>query len=271
MRLLLQLGKLPRALRGSGTAASTAAAGVFFLTCAAAAAIALVALPAPPAGATQDYARKEGKDCGHCHLNPKGAGPRTATGREYEANGYRFGVKSWTSDAIRDRYLRACAALQATWYAEAARELDAVAKEETLPGGLALVQGTREKFRMFPRAWMTGARKLLQKGEATLPNAYAMLAKVVSQFPATDEGKEAARLLDEAAKEDGKKAKVEEARAAEALRVRFLEGKMLFILGAREDAIRRFDEIRADPRGKAHEKEIAEILAPPEAAPAPGK
>ncbi|HTT47057.1 MAG TPA: hypothetical protein VMG39_03535 [Pseudolabrys sp.] len=49
------------------------------------------ALVAPrSADALPAYAQKEGKACGFCHVNPAGGGPRTAKGKQYEANGHSF-------------------------------------------------------------------------------------------------------------------------------------------------------------------------------------
>jgi hypothetical protein len=42
------------------------------------------------ASALPAYAAKEGKACGYCHVNPAGGGPRTAKGKQYEANGHKF-------------------------------------------------------------------------------------------------------------------------------------------------------------------------------------
>ncbi len=225
--------------------------------------LAISALFAPsPALATQEYAKKEAKDCSHCHVNPKGAGPRNAAGREFEANGHRFGVKSWTSDAVRDKYLRACAALGSRWYAEAARLLAEVKKEETLPGGLALVEGTLDRFKMFPRTWLGAAKKLLAKGDRGVANAFEFLARLESQFPGSDEGKEAAKLLEEATKDDARKAAAEEARAVEKVRLVFLRGRTEWDLGNAAEGRKLLDEVLADPRGKAFEKDIREVLEP---------
>lgn len=236
-----------RALPASGLACLAAAVASF--------------LAAPPASATQDYARRESKDCNHCHVNPKGSGPRNDRGREFEANGHRFGVTSWTDDAARAKYLRACSALGATWYAEAARLLDALAKEEKLPGGAALVAAARERFGMFPRTWLRTARTLLTKGERGLPNAFQFLARLESQFPATDEGKEAVRLLDEASKDTSKSKAAEEARAAEKHRLLVLRGRTEWDQGDAAAAKKLFDEALADPRGKGYAKEIEDLLA----------
>ena len=53
------------------------------------AAAALVAAP-QKAQALPQYAAKEGKPCGYCHVNPAGSGPRNAKGKQYEANGHKF-------------------------------------------------------------------------------------------------------------------------------------------------------------------------------------
>jgi hypothetical protein len=53
------------------------------------AAAALVAVP-QKAQALPQYAAKEGKPCGYCHVNPAGGGPRNARGNAYAANGHKF-------------------------------------------------------------------------------------------------------------------------------------------------------------------------------------
>ena len=53
------------------------------------AAAALIAAP-QNAQATPQYAAKEGKACGYCHVNPAGGGPRNAKGNAYVANGHKF-------------------------------------------------------------------------------------------------------------------------------------------------------------------------------------
>jgi hypothetical protein len=233
-------------------------------------ALLLVALAAVVAGtaalpgealATKDYAKQEGKDCSYCHISDKGSGPRNAKGREYEANGHRFGVKSWSSDANEQKYLRASSAVVAQWYAEAMRLLDELAKEEKLPGGLALVDGTRDKFKMFKGPWLRQAKKLLALGDRGQPNALVFLAKVESQFGTTDEGREATGLLDGMAKDAKTKDAVATARAAEKARVLLLQGVTEFQLGRADEARALLTQAKADPAGKAWEKEIAEALA----------
>lgn len=221
----------------------------------------LVALPPRPASATKEYARQEQKDCSHCHINDKGSGPRNANGREYEANGHRFGVESWSSPENKARFLRAKAALMATWYGETARLLDELEGAETLPGGLALIDGTRVKYRIFPRAWLRSARKLLEKGERGLPNALDFLTKLETQFGGTDEGREAVEILDGLAARDESASAVAEARAVERSRLVYLRARTELELGAFATARDLFAEVLADPRCTPWHEDARQLLA----------
>ena len=211
--------------------------------------------------ATRDYAKAEGKECAFCHVSDKGSGPRNPKGQEYEANGHRFGVKSWTSDENRLKFLRASSAIVAQWYAEATKLLDELAKQETLPGGVALVEGTRARFKMFKGPWLRNAKKLLALGDRGLPNGLMFLTKVESQFGGSDEGREAASLLDAMAKDAKTKDAVADARATERARLFLLEGVTEFQLGNRDAAKALFDKALADPHAKAFERELREAVA----------
>jgi hypothetical protein len=58
----------------------------------------LCASPLPRAEARPEFARKEGKDCAFCHTNPRGGGPRTPKGEEYEKNGHKFAAPGFGED-----------------------------------------------------------------------------------------------------------------------------------------------------------------------------
>jgi len=205
---------------------------------------------AEPAGATKEYARKEEKDCSHCHISDKGSGPRNGVGRQYEANGYRFGVKSWSNDANRDQYLRANSAYLATWYFEALRNLDAVEKSETLPGGLALAGGRKARMKMFPKAWLRAAKGILAKKKASKRHRESALRKFLvrleSQFPASEQGKEATRILDELAGDPALASEVKDARAREKVRVIFLQAKTELGLGNRDKGRKLLESVKDD-------------------------
>jgi len=221
----------------------------------------LAALPPTPAHATKEYARKEQKDCSHCHISDKGSGPRNATGKEYEANGHRFGVESWSSEENRAKYLRAKAALMSTWYGEADRLFDELAEAETKAGGLALVDGTRRKFQMFPRTWLRSAKKLLEKGARGVPNALGFLVKLESQFPATDEGREAVTLLDGLAAKDESRDAVASARAEEAARLVFLRARTELELANFAEARALFAQVLEIEAAAPFHADVRQLLA----------
>jgi hypothetical protein len=230
--------------------------------CAVALAAALGVFVSPRSAlATRDYAKAEGKDCSFCHVSDKGSGPRNPKGQEYEANGHKFGVQSWTTDENRLKFLRASSPIVAQWYAEATKLLDELAKSETLPGGVALVEGTRARFKMFKGPWLRNAKKLLALGDRGLPNGLMFLSRVESQFGGSDEGKEAATLLDAMAKDAKTKDAVLEARATERARLLLLEGVTEFQLGNRDKAKSLLDKAAAAPESKAFERELREALA----------
>jgi len=234
----------------------------FFWFAAFLAAVATGTFVAPrEAFATREYAKAEGKECGYCHVSPKGSGPRNPTGQEYEANGHKFGVKSWSNDANRLKFLRASAAVVAQWYVEAGKLLDELDKEETLPGGLALTTATRERFKMFKGGWLHTAKSLIADGDRRVPVAITLLAKAESQYPAAAEGKEATKILDDLAKAAKTKDVVANARGAETSRQLLLEGRTEFQLGHADKAKELFDKALADPRSKPFENEIREAVA----------
>jgi hypothetical protein len=73
----------------SSTARKTIIFGVTALAIGVFGAAALVVAPRS-AEAKPEYAAKEGKPCGYCHVNPAGGGARNAMGKKYEANGHTF-------------------------------------------------------------------------------------------------------------------------------------------------------------------------------------
>ncbi len=219
------------------------------------------ALPPRTAGATREYAKEQDKDCSFCHINSEGGGPRAEQGRLFEANGHKFGVASWSSAENTATYLRARAALLATWYRECDRLLDEVADKEELAGGKTLIDSTRKRYRMFPRTWLRNAKKLLQKGSRGRPNALKFLTKIESQFPESDEGKEAVKLLDEMTADEKVKPEVDTARAVERARLAYLMARTEYQMGDFERARELFQSVLADEYGSSLRKDAEEQLA----------
>jgi len=66
----------------------------FGLTCSVAAAVVIAGAASlvisQPAAATPEFAAQTKKACVECHTNPKGAGPLTAFGQAFKANGNKL-------------------------------------------------------------------------------------------------------------------------------------------------------------------------------------
>jgi len=230
------------------------------LAVALAAAAALVASPRE-ALATRTFAKKENKPCAFCHISPKGGGPRNETGRDYEANGYAFATKTWSSDDNQQKYLRANSALIAQWFAEADRVLDDLANVEKSKGGVALIAAARDKYKTTPATWLHQAKMAIMKGAPALPAAAVNLAKLESQFPKSVEGKEAIRLLDKYAKDAATKDVADHARAVEKARGTVLEGVTEFHLNHMDKAKELLQKALADPDAKDFEQTVKDTLA----------
>jgi len=225
-------------------------------------AVALGVFVAPrEALATRAFAKKEGKACAFCHINPKGGGPRNETGRDYEANGYAFAVKNWSSDDNQQKYLRANSALIAQWYAETDRVLDDLSKVEKAKGGVALIAAARDKYKTVPATWLHEAKTSIMKGAPGVPAAAVFLAKLESQFPKSDQGKESIRLLDKYGKDPATKDAAARARAVEKARGVVLEGVTEFHLNHADKAKELLQKALADPDAKDFEKDVKDTLA----------
>lgn len=54
-----------------------------------------------PAAARPEFARREGKACGYCHINPRGGGPRNERGLAYARNDFSFPARKPESGTLR--------------------------------------------------------------------------------------------------------------------------------------------------------------------------
>jgi len=72
---------------------------------------ALLCAPAlPTASARPEFARREGKACGYCHINPRGGGPRNQRGLDYARNDFSFpppkGERATLPERDREAFVR---------------------------------------------------------------------------------------------------------------------------------------------------------------------
>jgi hypothetical protein len=65
-----------------------------------------------PAAARPEFARREGKACGYCHINPRGGGPRNERGLAYARNDFSFPARKPESGALRPQAQEAFARVE---------------------------------------------------------------------------------------------------------------------------------------------------------------
>ncbi len=53
-------------------------------------AAAVLGIGSDQAAARPEYAQKEGKACGYCHVSPAGGGALNSRGQKYQKNGHKF-------------------------------------------------------------------------------------------------------------------------------------------------------------------------------------
>jgi hypothetical protein len=211
-----------------------------------AAALAAALLLPSAANGRQEYGKKEGKDCRHCHLSDRGGGPRNEAGRLYEANGLTFDKSAWSGDAAKDAYRRAYAAVRAGHQREARRLLAELKKSETLPGGVALVQALEEKVKPFPPAWLRAAKKGLAGTEAQRKAGLAYLLRLVGECEGAPEQVEGAAILADLRRDAKVAADLEAAEKDHARRRRYVDARLLEELGDAAGAKKAFEALVAD-------------------------
>jgi hypothetical protein len=232
-----------------------------------AAAAALAVAPAREAAAKPPFARREGKACGYCHINPRGGGPRNARGLEYARNEFSFPVRAtnlnvFERDRDRDAMVRARKLVDADHVKaalEALRKLERGQKENTPAAELVRqelhaleVKGTE----------ILGRARLLMRG-AEREEGVELLALLAAEFKGLDVHADAADDLKEAKrdKELGDVVRREE-REAKA-RVAYLDGVLARIDGGEDKARAEFERVCKAYEGTRAAEAAAKELAPP--------
>ena len=122
----------------------------------------------PEASARPQFARREGKACGYCHINPGGGGARNQRGLEYAKNEFSFpprkgDLRSFTKERDRNAMLRANKLIDLDHTPAAVDQLRrlkrAVAKDE---GARLLVEAKLHELDVRGNEILGQARRLLR-------------------------------------------------------------------------------------------------------------
>ncbi|MHC4923881.1 MAG: hypothetical protein ACYTG4_07355 [Planctomycetota bacterium] len=201
--------------------------------------VVLAAVTAPTeARAREEYAEAEDRKCSACHVSERGGGPRNDQGELFLANGYTFVKEAWSGDDAKKAYGRALAAYRATHYKEVRRLLGEMRETETLPGGKMLLDRLETRLKLFAPAWLRAAKKNLRGLSRQRAVGIRYLLQVVTECGGTDEAKEAEKLLADLRKSKDTKlqAQLKDAEAAQKIRLRFLDARLLEGIGEKDGA-----------------------------------
>lgn len=142
-----------------------------------------------PAEAKPPFARREGRGCGYCHINPRGGGARNARGIEYARNEFKFPPRKADLNAfVRDRdkqaMVHARKMIDIDHIKVAVSELERLAKSAK---GEAAKQAARTELHELDvrGAEVLGAsRRLIRKSEAQ--EAIELLMILVTEYKGLD-------------------------------------------------------------------------------------
>jgi hypothetical protein len=211
-----------------------------------------LSVPARPAEAKPEYAKKEGKDCAFCHVNPKGGGPRNAKGDEYVKNGRKFPPapggfgedKAFSNENNGKAFEFVRKALEIQHYADAARRLGELKpKEKKGSPGAQLLANTEGALDGKGRDLVKAAKEAIQGGK-TQEAADAMI-RVETEFKGRDPSKEVSALRASLLKLPGGKEAEVAAKATAPQRLSYLDALMKDAEGNRIGALRVMNDLVA--------------------------
>jgi len=124
-----------------------------------------------PADAKPPFARREGRACGYCHINPRGGGARNARGLEYARNEFKFPPRKGNLSAFareRDRQLmiHARAMIDIDHVKIAISELKRLAKSAKGEAAKGAAKYELHELDVRGAEVLGAARRLLRKQEA---------------------------------------------------------------------------------------------------------
>ncbi|MGQ0615108.1 MAG: hypothetical protein ACT4PV_15355 [Planctomycetaceae bacterium] len=160
-----------------------------------------------PVEARPEFAQREGKACGFCHINPRGGGPRNDTGVTYARNGFKFlqeaaEVKDLERESDRDAMRRVRRMLDVQHVPAAIAELKRLRK--TIKGDAGKQLAADELHRLDVKGTeRLGRGRLLLRSSAPdgIAEGVELIVLVSVEFKGLSVQEEAAKDLKELLKE----------------------------------------------------------------------
>ena len=153
-------------------------------------ALAVVLAGAPePAAARPEFARREGRACGYCHINPRGGGARNSRGLQYARNEFKFPPRKgdltvFVREKDRNAMIHAQQMVNLDHIKVAIAEFKQLSKTAKGAAGKRVAQEQLHALDVRGNEVVGAARRLLRKSEAD--EAIELLVMIVTEYKGLD-------------------------------------------------------------------------------------
>jgi hypothetical protein len=218
------------------------------------------------AAARPEFARREAKACGYCHINPRGGGPRNRNGLRYARNEFKFpprtsGLNDFEDEKERAAMVRIGKLVDIDHTKEAVDELQKLKRRVREPAPAKLVADALHDLEVKGSEILGQARLQLRKPEEEAEGV-ELLVLLTVEFKDLDVSKDAESDL-RALKKEKRFRKLIRAEQKEAkARLAYLDALEARVDGDEEEAQKLFKKVVKD-----HPKSRAAELAQPQIRP----
>jgi hypothetical protein len=232
-----------------------------------------VTAAAPGVEARPEYAKKEGKDCSFCHVNPKGGGPRTPKGDEYAKNGHKFPPQGYgqdsafTTEANGKAFELVKKAMELEHWLDALTRIKELKSKEKKGPAAQLLLNTENQVDGKGDDLAKSAREAVTSGK--VQEASEALVRVETEFKGRRAGPGATKIRSDLEKLPGAKEALEAAKALETQRLLWLDASMKEAAGDVPSAIRLLTDLLAKFPGGPFSTDAKTKLDALKAAPPP--
>jgi hypothetical protein len=165
----------------------------------------------PPVSARPEFARREGRACGYCHINPRGGGARNQRGIAYARNEFKFPPRKgdltvFVRDRDRKAMVHARKMIHIDHVPAAVAELKRLAKSAKGEPARRAARAALHELDVRGSEVLGASRRLLRKGEAD--ESVELLLVVVSAYKGLDVHAQATADLAELKREKEHRARI---------------------------------------------------------------
>jgi hypothetical protein len=209
-------------------------------------AVFLFATGSRTAAARPEFARKEAKACGYCHINPRGGGARNQRGLEYARNDFRFPPSKAEPGEIRpadkDALARVAKLLDLDHVPAAVKELRRLARAGKKDDPARRFAEQRLHDLEVKGTEILGSARLLVRGSRP-DEGVELLLLLATQYKDLEVGKEAISDLRDLRRDPAQKERIEREEREARARLLYLDGLLQRADGNADQAEKTFRSV----------------------------